>query len=85
MAYMVEGGGAKSYNKARAWLLKHPKESHYLLGLITDVTVEYLVGQVRAGAQVHKLYTIHHTHTPYTIHITSHHITDAGDLRFLGR
>jgi uroporphyrinogen-III decarboxylase len=45
-------GGAKSYNKAKAWLYKHPKEARELLQRITDVTVEYLLGQVRAGAQV---------------------------------
>lgn len=49
---MVEGGGAKSYNHARSWLFKYPEESHKLLKLITDVTIKYLIGQVRAGAQV---------------------------------
>mmetsp|Transcript_50127 Transcript_50127/g.98272 ORF Transcript_50127/g.98272 Transcript_50127/m.98272 type:complete len:417 (-) Transcript_50127:90-1340(-) len=52
MAYMVEGGGAKSFNKARSWLCMYPEQSHYLLSLLTDVIIEYLVLQVQAGAQM---------------------------------
>lgn len=52
MAYMVEGGGSKSYRHARAWLYNHPEESHALLQQITDVVVDYLVRQVDAGAQM---------------------------------
>jgi len=52
MCYMVEGGGAKSYNKAKAWLYAHPAAAHDLLQRITDVAVEYLIGQVQAGAQM---------------------------------
>lgn len=57
MCYVVEGGGpTKSYNKAKAWFYKYPKQSHELLQRITDVTVDYLLGQVRAGAQVLELF-----------------------------
>jgi uroporphyrinogen decarboxylase len=52
MCYIVEGGGAKSYNKAKAWLYRWPDQAHALLQSITDVTVEYLLCQVRAGAQM---------------------------------
>lgn len=52
MAYMIEGGGSKTLSKAKSWLWKYPKESHELLQRITDVAVEFLVGQVEAGAQV---------------------------------
>jgi uroporphyrinogen decarboxylase len=53
MAYMVEGGGsAKGFQRAKTWLFKWPKESHELLKRITDVCVDFLVGQVKAGAQV---------------------------------
>lgn len=52
MAYMVEGGGSKTLSKAKSWLYKYPQESHALLQKITDVIVDFLVGQVRAGAQV---------------------------------
>lgn len=52
MAYMIEGGGSKTLTKAKTWLWKYPEESKALLKRITDVNVEYLVGQVKAGAQV---------------------------------
>lgn len=49
---MIEGGGSKTLSKAKEWIFKHPKASHELLARITDVCVDFLVGQVRAGAQV---------------------------------
>ncbi|KAI0034410.1 uroporphyrinogen decarboxylase [Vararia minispora EC-137] len=51
-AYMVEGGGSKTFQKAKTWLFKWPEESKALLMRIADVCVDYLVGQVRAGAQL---------------------------------
>ena len=52
MSYMVEGGGSKTYSKSKKWLYQHPSESLDLLQRLTDVIVEYLVEQVRAGAQL---------------------------------
>jgi len=52
MAYMVEGGGSKSYRAARKWLYRHPEASKALLQRTTDVIVDYLIGQVEAGAQM---------------------------------
>lgn len=52
MAYMVEGGGSKTYEKAKGWLYKYPKESLELLMRVADVCADMLVGQVLAGAQV---------------------------------
>ncbi|CAO3652495.1 unnamed protein product [Cunninghamella echinulata] len=52
MAYMIEGGGSKTLSKAKSWLWKYPQDTHHLLQRITDVAVEFLVGQVRAGAQM---------------------------------
>jgi len=49
---MIEGGGSKTLSKAKEWIFKHPKESHALLQRITDVCVDFLVGQAHAGAQV---------------------------------
>ncbi|KAJ1719946.1 Uroporphyrinogen decarboxylase in heme biosynthesis [Coemansia erecta] len=51
MAYMVEGGGSKTFALAKSWLFKHPEASHELLSRIADVAAEFLVGQIRAGAQ----------------------------------
>lgn len=50
--YMVEGGGSKTMQKSKSWLFKYPNESKEVLSRITDVCIEYLVEQVKAGAQV---------------------------------
>jgi uroporphyrinogen decarboxylase len=53
---MVEGGGSKTFSKAKKWIFQHPKESHELLQRITDVSVDYLVAQVHAGAQMLQIF-----------------------------
>ena len=50
--YMIEGGGSKTLQKAKSWLYLYPSESKDLLHRIADVCVQFLVGQVKAGAQV---------------------------------
>ena len=50
---MTQGGGSSTMTKARQWLYKYPEDSHKLLQLITNVIIDYLVMQVKAGAQVH--------------------------------
>ncbi|XP_048352998.1 uroporphyrinogen decarboxylase isoform X2 [Sphaerodactylus townsendi] len=62
MAYMIEGGGSNTMAKAKAWLYRHPEASHRLLMLLTDVIVDYLVGQVAAGAQALQLFESHAGH-----------------------
>lgn len=52
MSYMIEGGGSVTHSKAKRWLYRYPEASHKLLSQLTDVIVEYLLGQVKAGAQV---------------------------------
>ncbi|KXN86288.1 Uroporphyrinogen decarboxylase [Leucoagaricus sp. SymC.cos] len=51
-AYMTEGGGSKGFQKAKTWLFRYPEESKSLLLGIAKVCVDFLVGQVRAGAQL---------------------------------
>jgi len=51
-AYMIEGGGSKGFQKAKSWLFKYPEESKALLSRIAGVCIDFLVGQVKAGAQV---------------------------------
>jgi uroporphyrinogen decarboxylase len=50
-AYMVEGSSSKTWSKAKRWFYMYPEGSHQVLQRLTDVIVEFLVGQVRAGAQ----------------------------------
>jgi len=52
MGYMIQGGGSSTMAKARSWLYKYPEDTHKLLQMITDVIVDYLVLQVKAGAQL---------------------------------
>jgi len=56
MSYMIEGGGSKTQSKAKKWLYQHPEASTKLLKILTDVNVDYLVEQVRAGAQLLQIF-----------------------------
>eukprot|EP00158_Paraphelidium_tribonemae_P003040 Partr_v1_DN25856_c0_g1_i1_m2912 putative Uroporphyrinogen decarboxylase len=56
MAYMIEGGGSKTFAKAKRWLVVHPAASRRLLSILTRVIVEYFVCQIEAGAQVLQLF-----------------------------
>ncbi len=51
MAYMIEGGGSKTFSKAKTWLFGLPEAAHALLGQITDVLCQFLSAQIEAGAQ----------------------------------
>jgi uroporphyrinogen decarboxylase len=55
-AYMIEGGGSKTFSKARRMLYAEPEMSHRLLQKITDTTIEYLRGQVAAGVDLIQLF-----------------------------
>ncbi|KAL6040851.1 Uroporphyrinogen decarboxylase [Balamuthia mandrillaris] len=56
MAYMIEGSGSKTFAKAKQWLYTWPEASQRLLTLLTDVIIEYLDGQVKAGAQLLQIF-----------------------------
>ena len=53
LAYMIEGGGSKTFTKAKSWLFKYPQEIKDLLQRITDIVIDFLVEQIIAGAQVY--------------------------------
>ena len=55
MKFMIDGGSTAPLPKARKWLIKYPEASRDLLELLKEKVVEYLVEQVRAGAQVRNL------------------------------
>ncbi len=52
MAYMIEGGGSKTFARSKTWLYRHPDASRKLLARTTGVLVDFLVGQIDAGAQL---------------------------------
>lgn len=51
-SYMVEGGGSKTFSKAKKMLYTDPVMSHRLLDMITQSTIAYLKGQIAAGADI---------------------------------
>lgn len=55
-SYMVEGGGSKTFSKARKMLYSEPELSHRLLEMITESTIAYLKGQVEAGADMVQIF-----------------------------
>lgn len=52
LCYMVEGGGSKTFSKSKKLLFSEPEAAHMLLQKITDSTIDYLKGQVAAGADL---------------------------------
>lgn len=52
LCYMVEGKGSKTWDKAKEFAYTKPELAHQLLQKITDVTINYLKAQGRAGADV---------------------------------
>ena len=55
-AYMIEGSGSKTFSKAKKFLYTQPELSHKLLQKITDSTINYLKGQIIAGADMLQLF-----------------------------
>lgn len=51
-SYMIEGGGSKTFSKAKKFLYTEPVLSQLLLDKITDATIAYLKGKIRAGADL---------------------------------
>lgn len=52
LCYMVEGGGSKLFVRVKTWIYRYPDESKKILQKLTDLCVEYLALQVKAGAQI---------------------------------
>ena len=52
LCYMVQGKGSKTFDQAKAFCFSQPAVAHKLLQMITDTTIAYLKGQVKAGADV---------------------------------
>ncbi len=54
--YMTEGHGSKTFSVAKKLLYTDPVFAHTLLQQITDSTIAYLRGQVRAGVDLVQLF-----------------------------
>ncbi|MGB1019691.1 MAG: uroporphyrinogen decarboxylase [Flavobacteriaceae bacterium] len=56
LCYAVQGQGSKTFDKAKAFCFSQPKVAHQLLQKITDLTIDYLLAQVKAGADAIQLF-----------------------------
>lgn len=52
LCYMVQGKGSKTFDEAKAFCFNQPETAHHLLQMLTNTTIAYLKGQVKAGADV---------------------------------
>jgi len=55
-AYMIEGGGSKTYAKAKKLLIQEPTEFNKLMALLTDYCAEFLIAQAAAGASLLQIF-----------------------------
>lgn len=56
LCYMVQGKGSKTFDEAKAFCYAQPELAHQLLQMITDTTIAYLKGQIKAGADTLQLF-----------------------------
>lgn len=52
LCYMIEGKGSKTWDKAKQFCFTQPELAKQLLQKITDATIQYLLAQVKAGADM---------------------------------
>lgn len=52
LCYMVEGKGSKTWDKAKQFAYTQPELAHRLLQKITEITINYLKAQAKAGADL---------------------------------
>ena len=52
LAYMIEGGGSKTFSQAKKFLYQQPALSHQLLSKITTSVISYLKLKIEAGVNV---------------------------------
>jgi uroporphyrinogen decarboxylase len=56
LAYMVEGSGSKTFSKAKKFLYTQPKLAHLALEKIAQSSINYLLAQVEAGANLVQIF-----------------------------
>ncbi len=56
MAYMIEGGGSKTFSKARRFLYQEEKAAEELLEKITESVILYLKHKIQAGVDVVQIF-----------------------------
>ncbi len=56
MAYMIQGEGSKTFARAKSWIYRYPAATRDLLERLADILIDYLVGQIDAGAQAVQIF-----------------------------
>ena len=56
LCYAVQGQGSKNFDLAKGFCFSQPEAAHQLLQKITDTTIAYLKGKVRAGVDAVQLF-----------------------------
>ncbi len=56
LAYMVEGGGSKTFSRAKKMLYQEPGLAHSLLEKITQTIIVYLKTKIKAGVHVVQIF-----------------------------
>lgn len=54
--YMVEGGGSPDHARTKSFAYKDPENFQTLIDLLVDASTEYLLAQIKAGAEVIQLF-----------------------------
>ncbi|MEZ0353674.1 uroporphyrinogen decarboxylase [Mycobacterium sp. pR1184] len=55
-SYLVEGGPSRNHARTKALMLAEPASWHALMSKLTDLTVEFLRGQISAGVDAIQLF-----------------------------
>lgn len=56
LCYMIEGGGSKTFSKARKFLYQEPQLAHQLLEKITSTSIAYLKLKAQNGADLLQIF-----------------------------
>ncbi|KXS51087.1 MAG: uroporphyrinogen decarboxylase, partial [Marinobacter sp. T13-3] len=54
--YMIEGGSSKTFSEAKKLMYGQPEVMHRLLDHLADSVIDYLNGQIKAGAQAVQIF-----------------------------
>ncbi|MES2121317.1 MAG: uroporphyrinogen decarboxylase [Chlamydiota bacterium] len=55
-SYFIDSTSQTAFERTKRWMREDPKSLHALLQMITDASIEYLLAQVRAGADVLQIF-----------------------------
>lgn len=71
LCYMLEGLGRRAeFPDAIDFMFKHPETTSKLVDIISELTMEYIKGQVKHGIQVFQLFETHGALVPFEMYKT---------------